>query len=140
MRALLRSLLLALLALPAHAELVVVVGAGTGIGKMSQDEVIDIFLGRYRRLPDGSAAAPIDQPADAPARAAFYRLLAGKELAEINAYWARLYFSGKTSPPRQAASVAEVLAHVAGKRGGIGYLERGQLDARARIVLSLPEP
>jgi ABC-type phosphate transport system substrate-binding protein len=118
------------------AEVVVVVDAKSGVERLTQDEVINIFLGRHRKLPTGIAALPIDQPLAGGLRAEFYRKLADKDLAEINAYWARLYFSGKTRPPLQANSASEVLAHVVGNPGGVGYLERNQADARVKIVLT----
>lgn len=137
-----RYLLTALLALltvpvtaPAMADLVVVVNAGSGVERLSRDEVINIFLGRYRVLPSGLLALPIDQPASLPLKAQFYRKLVDKDLAEINAYWARLTFSGKTSPPHQAASSAEVMAWLASNRGAIGYVDRSMVDARLRIVM-----
>ena len=44
------------------AEPVVVVNARSAVPKLSRDEVINIFLGRYRQLPTGETALPIDQP------------------------------------------------------------------------------
>lgn len=122
----------------ALADVVVVVDAKSGVERLTQDEVINIFLGRHRKLPTGIAALPIDQPLAGGLRAEFYRKLTDKDLAEINAYWARLYFSGKTRPPLQANSTSEVISHVVGTPGGIGYLERNQADARVKVVLSFP--
>lgn len=122
----------------ARGEVVVVMDARAGIERLTQEEVINIFLGRYRKLPTGAMAIPVDQPANSTLRAEFYRKLVNKEPAEINAYWARLYFSGKTTPPAQAASETDVLARVAGSPAAIGYVERAQADARVRVVLSLP--
>lgn len=123
----------------AQAELVVVIGTRSSVMQLNADEVINIFLGRYRRLPDGSTAVPVDQPAGSSTRAEFYRRLVNKEVSEINAYWARLHFSGKTTPPLQASSAADVIGRVAGTPGGIGYLERSQVDARVRVVMTLPD-
>ena len=121
----------------AAAEIVVVVDAKSGIERLTQEDVINIYLGRSRKLPTGTVAIPIDQPLADTLRADFYRALVDKNLSEINAYWARLYFSGKTKPPEQAKSAAEVLAHVVGVPGGIGYIDRSKIDDRVRIVLSL---
>lgn len=137
MRALALLLFALALGLPAWADLVVVVNAKSGVEKLSRAEVTNIFLGRYRRLPSGLPALPIDQPTNEAIKARFYTLLVNKEPAEINAYWARLIFSGKTSPPRQAANAAEVMDWLAGQRGGIGYIERGQADSRVKIVFDL---
>lgn len=121
----------------ARAEPVVVVNARGGVSQLSQDAVINIFLGRYRRFPDGAAAIPIDQPEGSPLRAEFYRKLVNKDLNQINAYWSRLIFSGKTPPPLQAANAAEVLQLLAANAGGIAYIERNLVDSRFRVVLEL---
>ncbi len=140
MRPLPTTLFIALLSIGVQvaAEPVVVVNARSSIPRLSKDEVINIFLGRYRGLPTGGVAIPIDQPESGSLRAEFYRRLVNKELNEINAYWSRLIFSGKTSPPKQAASTAEVLLMLSASSGGITYIERSQVDSRFRIVLELP--
>ncbi len=136
---LLTCVLLCLAVSPAPAgELVVVVNARSGVDRLSREEVVNIFMGRYRVLPSGVTAWPIDQPAALPARALFYRKLVDKDLSEINAYWARLVFSGKTSPPRQARRQGEVVDWVASHVGAVGYLDSDLVDARMQIVLPLP--
>ncbi len=139
MRSFLPPLFFALMCLgaAASADPVVVVNARSGISQLSQDEVINIFLGRYRRLPNGITAVTVDQPESSSLRREFYRRLVNKDLHEINAYWSRLIFSGKTSPPTQAADATEVITLLTGNPGGIAYLERNQVDSRFRIVLEL---
>lgn len=123
----------------ALADAVVVMTTQSAVERLSPSDVTDIFLGRYRKLPSGESAVPIDQPAGSSLKAEFYRQLVGKEPSEINAYWARLYFSGKTSPPVQAASSAEVISLLARTPGGIAYIERKQVDVRFRIVLDFSQ-
>lgn len=137
MKALLLTLFLVLsgISRAVGAEPVVVVSAASALRQLSQDEVVNIFLGRYRRLPTGETAVPIDQPESSPVRADFYRRLVNKDLNEINAYWSRLIFSGRTSPPIQAASTADVLVLLLGQPGSVAYVERAQLDKRFRIVM-----
>lgn len=120
------------------AEPVVVVNTASTITRLSQDDVVNIFLGRYRMLPTGGSAVPIDQPENTALRAEFYRKLVNKEPNEISAYWARLLFSGKTSPPLQAANANEVMLLLAAQPGGIAYIDRSQVDRRFRIVMEFP--
>lgn len=140
MKKLIPSLLVALSCLgsPLGAEPVVVVNAASTIGQLSQEEITNIFLGRYRRLPSGDTALPIDQPESSALRSEFYRKLVNKDVNEINAYWSRLIFSGRTSPPLQAASVADVTVLLLARPGGIAYVERTQVDKRLRIVMEFP--
>lgn len=130
-------LLLALWPMLSAAEpLVVVVNPASGVEALTRNDVINIFLGRFRQFPSGIAAQPIDLPVS-PARAQFYRALVNKEPAEINAYWARLLFSGRTSPPLQAESMEEAITALHAHPGGIAYLERGKVSGREKIVLEL---
>ena len=139
LRAILLLLLLAASAWAAAADWVLVANPKAGITRLSQDEVTNIYLGRFRRLVSGVTAEPIDQSTDSTLRADFYRQLVGKSLAEINAYWARLVFSGKTQPPHSATSSDEALQRVARHTGALAYVERPKVDARVMIVFEMAE-
>lgn len=115
-------------------ELVLLVNPESGIKSLSRTEVVNLYMGRFRQLPSGTTALPVDL---IDARAEFYQLLVNKTLAEINSYWARLVFSGRASPPRQAQDVAEVLDIVANNKGAIGYLRRRDINDSVRVAASL---
>jgi hypothetical protein len=133
-------LIICLILLPAlaRAELVVVAHPDSGIKEMTRDELINIYLGRFRRLANGLVAEPIDAPGESPLRSLFYQQLVGKSLSEINAYWARLVFSGKTRPPLSSPSTDEAVKYVSQKPAALTYLPREQVDGRVRIVFSFP--
>jgi hypothetical protein len=134
------SALLLMLAWPAWAsDWVLVANSKAGITQLSQDDVIHIYLGRYRRLDSGVTAEPVDQPADSPLKASFYRQLVGTSLPEINAYWARLVFSGKTQPPRTASSSEEALKFVSSHPGALAYVQRSKVDGRVVVVFEMED-
>lgn len=119
----------------AHAaDLVVIANTGSGFEKLTRDEVVNIFMGRYKKLPSGITALPVDESSE---KAAFYRALVGKDLGEIQSYWARLVFSGQSSPPRLMENAGEVIETVANNKGAIGYIERNKITARVKVVLDL---
>lgn len=131
---------LATQALPAMAaEWVLIANNKSGITRLTQDAVTNIYLGRYRRLDSGITADPIDQPDDSPLKAHFYRRLVDKNLPEINAYWARLVFSGKTQPPRTAHTSEEALQWVIRQPGALAYIERAKVDSRVMVVFEMAD-
>lgn len=133
-------LLLLLLAWPAGAsEWVVIANHKAGLTRLTQEEVINIYLGRYRRLDSGLTAEPVDQPDDAPLKAHFYRQLVGKRLPEISAYWARLVFSGKTHPPRTVSNSEEAFQFVLKHPNALAYIERTKVDGRVVVVFEMKE-
>jgi ABC-type phosphate transport system substrate-binding protein len=130
-------LALAVAAPLAAGEPVVIVNLQSGVERLTRDEVTNLFMGRQKRLPSGIVALPVEQAQPASTRSRFYQLLVKKDLPDINAYWARLFFSGQAQPPRQANSAEEVLELVAGNRGAIGVVDGAYVDRRVRIVLDL---
>lgn len=117
----------------------VVVNQAADVETLSRTDVINIFMGRFRQFPSGATALPIDMPVS-PVRAQFYRALVNKEPAEINAYWARLVFAGRTSAPIQTNTADDVLKALHANPGGITYLERSRVTTREKIVFELPAP
>ncbi|MBI3726998.1 MAG: hypothetical protein HY254_01535 [Burkholderiales bacterium] len=118
----------------AQADLVVIANPQSGIEKLSKDEVINLYMGRNRKLASGINAMPLDLAATNTEKAKFYALLVNKNLPEINSYWARLMFSGQGSPPMQIESVDEVLEIVSSNKAAIGYIERKKLDKRVKMI------
>ena len=116
------------------ADLVLVVNSESGIERLSQREVVNIYLGRYRRLSTGATAAPIDLSVSTESKAVFYRQLVDKNLAEIDAYWSRLVFSGKTRPPQQVENVDEALEFLANNLNALAYIDRAAVNSQVTIV------
>lgn len=124
---------------PTHADLVVIVQADSEITQLEHSEVINIFMGRYKRLPNGLQAQPLDIEGESAERREFYHKLVDKTLPEINAYWARLMFSGRTMPPHGLKNQLEVVEKVASDPAAIGYVERKNLTPRVKEVYALPQ-
>ena len=118
------------------AGLVVIVNPASGVDRLSREEVIDIFLGRYRKLPSGRAALPIDIETGNE-RTMFYQLLVKKSPAEISSYWARLVFSGQKSPPFQVADVSTAVELVQSNPNAIAYVDRASVNSRVKVVLEI---
>ncbi len=120
-------------------DIVVVVNQKNGVNKLSRDEVIDIYMGRNRLLSSGVTALPLDLPSTSAERESFYLRLTGKSLSEINAYWARLHFTGRASPPTLMRSQEAVMQMVTDNRSAVGYLDRSKTNSQVKTVFELDE-
>ena len=135
-------LLLALLLSSAAAlaeDIVVIVNPKNNVSALSRDDVINIFMGRNRLLSSGISAMPLDLPGTASEREAFYLRLTGKSMSEINAYWARLVFTGRASNPTMVRSQDEALQKVMENRSAVAYVNRSKANPHTRIVFELNE-
>lgn len=127
-------LLLGLWSTTARAELVVVVNARCGVALMTRNEVINIFFGRSRQFFNGVEAQPVDLADANLDRERFYQALVGKDLSQVDAYWSRQVFSGRTRPPPKVATPDDVIKWVIANPGGIGFVDAAKVDARVRVV------
>ena len=113
---------------------VVVVSKQNPIDSLSKNQIIDIYMGRYNTFPDGILAKPLDRTANSSEKQQFYHALVNKSEAKINAYWARLLFSGRASPPRRFDSNDEMLSELKRSHQTIGYVLESEVDDSLKIV------
>ena len=127
---------LALGAGAAWGQVVAVVSASNPAAAMSRNQVMDIFLGRVNRFPDGSQALPIDQAEGSAVRDEFYLTFADKTAAQLKAHWSKIIFTGRGQPPRAVSNSSETKQLLAQNPNAIGYIERSAVDSSVRILLA----
>ena len=124
----------------ATAEILVIVNHSNSVQEMTKSEVTGIFMGRYQSFKNGVFALPVDQDADGRNRASFYDYLTGRQISFINAYWARVLFTGRATPPRQVGDNDAVIHIVKQNLNAIGYVD-SSVDpknlAGTKVVLRL---
>jgi ABC-type phosphate transport system substrate-binding protein len=117
------------------ADVVAVVSAKSAVTTLTKSQVMDLFLGKVSRFPNGVQAVPIDQSEGSIARDEFYAKFAGKTAAQIKAYWSKIIFTGRGQPPREVANSIEMKKRVAANPDSIGYIDESLLDDTVRVVL-----
>ena len=130
------SLLLVISSGSLYAELLVIVHPNSEVNSLSQQQVSDLYLGRL--LGQTTKLSPIESRAD-DLRQRFYFVLTGKQLAKIDAYWARLQFAGQQKPPRRLSDQQAVIQSISQNQDQIGFIEANQLPAerKVKVVLKL---
>lgn len=121
----------------AQAEVVLVTSARSGPIELSREQAEKLYLGRSTTLGDGTPVNLVDLP-NGSTRDEFYVKLTGKNPTQIQAYWSRIVFTGRASPPKEAGSIAEARQWLIDTPNIIGYLERNDVSPGLRILLRLP--
>jgi ABC-type phosphate transport system substrate-binding protein len=130
------GLALNLSAAEAMADVVAVVSAKSPVNTLSNNQVVDIFLGKASRFPDGSQAEPIDQVEGSAARDEFYLKFTGKSPAQLKAHWSKIIFTGRGKPPREVANSIEVKKLLVKDPSAIGYIEQNLVDSSVKVLLA----
>jgi ABC-type phosphate transport system substrate-binding protein len=123
---------LAAAALPASAEIVVIVNKDNPASRMFSEQASQFFLGKSAMF------TPVDQAEGSKIRADFYQKVADKDPAQVKAIWSKLVFTGKATPPKELKSNAEVKKAVADDPKAIGYIDKSAVDDSVKVILTLP--
>lgn len=124
--------------LPAQAEIVVIVNPANPLSTLTREQLIDIYMGRSAHFPSGRTTWPIDLPDKSPIRSDYYDKLVNKSVAQINAFWARLMFSGRATPPHVLADPLSVTQQVERNPDAIAYIDSKDVTDKVKVVYRLP--
>ena len=126
-------MLTALLSLAAQADIAVVVNPANN-NALSSDEINRLFLGRTSNFADGSKATPLNLAEGQAGRDEFDSKVLNRSAAQLKAYWSKLVFTGKGTPPKELADDAAVKAAVAADSSAIGYISSTNVDDSVKVV------
>lgn len=109
------------------------------VNKANTDDIPDdmiqrIFLGKVKGFPTAGKALPLDLPKHVAIRATFLEVVAKKTETQFSAYWAKIMFTGKGTPPKVVDSEQEVVELVASNPNLIGYVDASKVTANVRVV------
>lgn len=120
-----------------ESSFVVIVHPSNAEKTLSKSRVSQLLLKKSSRWENGTAAEPVDLNAQSPVREQVSEVIHGRSVNSIKSYWQRQIFSGKSVPPPELASDADVVAYVRGRPGAIGYVSaNARLDGVDRVRLT----
>lgn len=117
-------------AVPAHAELVVVVSTKAS-SPPSIEVVCQAYLGKTK-VPE-----PVNMPEKHALRDEFYSKACHKDPAQVRSIWAKLVFTGNGALPREAESGGDVKKLVAADPNRVGYIDKKDADASLKVIATL---
>ena len=118
----------------AEPDFTIIANSNNELGTLTRKQIADIYMGRITSLPNGSIPLPLDYQGDPAVRSRFYLSITGKNMAQINAYWARLSFTGQGNPPRRLADKATIMQVVGKNQGALGYVDGVVPDTDANVT------
>lgn len=122
-----------LLSWSASANIAVIVHP-SNTSEISRGDLNRIFSGKLGTFSNGNAIVPINQIEGSPALMRFNDLVLKKNSAQIKAYWSKLVFTGKGTPPQELKNDEEVLAFVASNPNAIGYINPDKVNDSVKVI------
>ncbi|MCG9656231.1 MULTISPECIES: hypothetical protein [Vibrio] len=103
--------------------------------ELSRSKARMLYRGKTKSL-QGKRIELSDWPESSSERSEFYQYLLGKDVSQMNAYWASLSFSGKARPPKEIddANVNALITWLSAKPNRIGYAPLDALPSDAKVL------
>lgn len=126
----------ALFASQCFAEIAIVVHPSNS-ANISADDIERIFLGKKKAFSSGDTAVPINLNEGDAIRATFNEKALNKNSSQLKAYWSKLVFTGKGTPPKEVDTASDVLKLVSSNPNMIGYVDASAVDGSVKVVSKL---
>ena len=104
---------------------------------LTRRQVVDIYMGKLTVLANGTFPQPVDYQGNPEIRERFYRLLTGKNLAQINAYWARMSFTGQANPTRLLPDQKAMLRAVGKNQDALGFIDKNEVTPSVKSLMTI---
>ncbi len=124
---------MALFSLSVVAEVAIVVHPSNA-ATLNPEAIAQIYLGRSKSFPDGKAALPLGQAEGSKTTEQFNQKVLNKSGSQIKAYWSKLVFTGKGTPPKEINSDAEMLDLVSQNPSVIGYVDKASVTDKVKVL------
>jgi len=119
------------------AEIVVVVHPSNN-NPIAQADLESLFMVKKSTFADGSKATAYYLTADDAVRNQFDEKILGKSSGQLKAYWSKLVFTGKGTPPLEFSNSAEAVAKVATDPSAIAYVDKSAVTGAVKVAFTLP--
>lgn len=131
------ALLILLFSVATYAEVVVIVHPSNN-NSFAKEEIESLFMVKKSSFGDGGKASAYYLSADDPVRHLFDEKVLGKSSSQLKAYWSKLVFTGKGTPPPELGNSAEAVTKVAGDPSAIAYVDKSAVKDGVKVVFTLP--
>ncbi|KTF12666.1 phosphate ABC transporter substrate-binding protein [Pseudoalteromonas carrageenovora] len=116
----------------AFAEVAVIVNPSNA-NALDTDTIKKIYLGKTKSFDNGNKVNPATQNGTAIADE-FNSKVVGKSSSQLNAYWSKLVFTGKGTPPEKLDTDQAVIDFVAANADSIGYIDSSKATDKVKVI------
>ena len=117
-----------------YAEIAIIVNKASTLTAAEASDIERVYLGKSKNI-GGTEVTPINQEKKAGLSEAFNKVVLNKTSNQVKAYWSKLVFTGKGTPPQELSNDAEVLNAVKNDVNTIGYIDASVVDDSVKVIL-----
>jgi len=93
-----------------------------------------IFLGKSKNFDNGKVILLLSPKTGSSASNEFNKAILKKTASQINAYWSKMIFTGKGTPPQEIESVSEIISAIAENKDAIAFIDADSVTDAVKVV------
>ncbi len=117
----------------ALAEVVLIVHPENN-SSFNASSISKIFLGKVKSFENGTKITLYSLPEGNAITDEFNQSALGRDSTQLKAYWSKLVFTGKGTPPKEIESESAIIAEIAKDPSGIGFVSAGAATGDVKVV------
>lgn len=98
---------------------------------ITKDDIARLYTGRSTVLQ------PVQLKDSDSKRALFDEKAVGRSSSQLKAYWSKLLFTGKGTPPPELNSDAAVIDFIKNNEYGIGYIDAASVNDQVKVLMTI---
>lgn len=119
----------------AYAEVAIIVHPSNE-SSFDESVISRIYTGKEKSFSNGNKIIPISQESSSAATEQFNSKLLNKTSSQLKAYWSKLIFTGKGTPPKELENDSEVIKMVAANPDTIGFVSSSAVSDNVKVVFT----
>lgn len=116
---------------------IVIIGHPANSNTISVEELQRLYTGKTSSFANGDSVVPLNLSDANPLRAGFDENALGRSSSQIKAYWSKLVFTGKGTPPKEVDSEAEMIKLVSSNPNILGYVSSSADVSGVKVLLNI---
>ena len=93
-----------------------------------------IFLGKSKSFDNGKVVILLSPKTGSPASVEFNKGVLRKTASQINAYWSKMIFTGKGTPPQEMDSADDIISAIAENKDAISFIDTASVTDAVKVV------
>ena len=119
----------------AYADFAIIVNPSNE-SSFDESVISRIYTGKEKSFSNGNKIIPISQEPSSAATEQFNSKLLNKTSSQLKAYWSKLIFTGKGTPPKELENDSEVIKMVAANPDTIGFVSSSAVSDNVKVVFN----
>lgn len=133
MKKVLLTLVVILLYIPnAFSEIAVIVHPSNS-SNVSDEDIKNIYLGKRKQFAEGGSVVPLSLESGSETNGQFCEKVLGRSESQFKAFWSKLMFTGKGSPPKEVTP-SEMVDLVSRNPDMIGFVSSADVNDTVKVV------